>query len=114
MKRSSLARKARHPARHRTPYLFLAFITTLAGLASRKYGGYLPTFISAYAGDALWAMLVFWLIRIAFSRKPSWWVASRALVFAFAIEVSQLYHAPWLDWLRSTTLGSLVLGHGFL
>ena len=37
-----------------------------------------------------------------------------ALAFAFAVEVSQLYHAPWIDALRRTTLGGLVLGFGFL
>jgi len=37
-----------------------------------------------------------------------------SLVLAFAVEVSQLYHAPWIDGIRSTTLGGLVLGFGFL
>ncbi|WP_324676185.1 DUF2809 domain-containing protein [Hymenobacter sp. GOD-10R] len=95
-------------------YLLPIILTTLLGLASRKYGAFLPTFISTYAGDTLWATLVFWLIRVVFIKKPSRWVANRALVFAFSIEISQLYHAPWLDWRRNTTLGSLVLGHGFL
>ena len=35
-----------------------------------------------------------------------------SLVLAFAVEVSQLYHAPWIDGIRSTTLGGLVLGFG--
>ena len=29
-------------------------------------------------------------------------------------ETSQLYHAPWIDRIRATTLGGLVLGFGFL
>ena len=37
-----------------------------------------------------------------------------SLVLAFAVEVSQLYHAPWIDSIRHTTLGGLVLGFGFL
>ena len=37
-----------------------------------------------------------------------------SLVLAFAVEVSQLYHAPWIDGIRNTTLGGLVLGFGFL
>lgn len=40
--------------------------------------------------------------------------AGISLVLAFAVEVSQLYHAPWIDGIRSTTLGGLVLGFGFL
>jgi len=31
-----------------------------------------------------------------------------------AVELSQLYHAPWIDPIRRTTLGGLVLGFGFL
>jgi hypothetical protein len=34
--------------------------------------------------------------------------------FCVIIEVSQLYHAPWIDSIRGTTLGALVLGHGFV
>ena len=37
-----------------------------------------------------------------------------ALVFSYLIEISQLYHAPWIDAIRSTALGGLVLGFGFL
>ena len=37
-----------------------------------------------------------------------------SLILAFAVEVSQLYHAPWIDSIRNTTLGGLVLGFGFL
>lgn len=114
MKSEPISRDARHPARHRAPYILLAFGTTIAGLASRKYGVYLPALVRAYAGDILWATLVFWLIRVVFVQKASRWVANMALLFAFSIEVSQLYHAAWLDGLRNTMLGSLVLGHGFL
>ena len=32
---------------------------------------------------------------------------------AYFIEFSQFYHAPWIDAIRSTTLGGLVLGFGF-
>ncbi|MCA9130161.1 MAG: DUF2809 domain-containing protein, partial [Planctomycetales bacterium] len=33
---------------------------------------------------------------------------------AFLVEFSQLYHASWIDSIRRTTLGGLVLGFGFL
>jgi hypothetical protein len=41
-------------------------------------------------------------------------VALAAVAFCFAIELSQLYHAPRIDSIRQTTLGGLVLGFGFL
>jgi hypothetical protein len=35
-------------------------------------------------------------------------------VLAASVEVSQLYHAPWIDAIRQTRLGGWVLGFGFL
>ncbi len=48
---------------------------------------------------------------------PTWKIvysAFTALLFAFSVEVSQLYHAGWIDELRKTAIGGLVLGYGFL
>jgi len=73
----------------------------------------LPTFVSAYAGDTLWALLIFWLTRALKPALPILVSASIAVGFAFFIEFSQLYHAPWIDSIRSHTLGGLVLGFGF-
>ena len=33
---------------------------------------------------------------------------------SYSIEISQLYHAPWIDAIRNTILGGLILGFGFL
>jgi hypothetical protein len=41
-------------------------------------------------------------------------IAFFSLLFCYAIEVSQLYQAPWINAIRNTTLGALVLGSGFL
>ena len=37
-----------------------------------------------------------------------------ALAFSVAVELSQLYHAPWIDSIRQTTLGGLILGFDFV
>lgn len=84
------------------------------GLASRQYSRSLPGFIAAYAGDTLWALLVFLGIgaiapQLRLSQRT--WIA---LGSAIAVEVSQLHHAPWIDAIRHTRLGGLVLGFGFL
>jgi hypothetical protein len=102
--------QGRHPA----SYLALACLTVGLGLASRRYGHWLPGWVAAYAGDALWALLVFWLVGLVRPRWRSRGVASAAWCFAVAIEISQLYHVPWLNALRHTALGHLVLGQGFL
>ncbi len=41
------------------------------------------------------------------SRKP-------VVCLTVTVELSQLYHAPWIDSIRQTTLGGLILGFGFL
>ncbi len=84
------------------------------GLLSRSgFSSYLPNIISQYAGDILWAALVFFGFCII---RPHWRIRSvalAALAFSFSIEVSQFYHAPWIDEIRSTTIGGLILGFGF-
>lgn len=35
-------------------------------------------------------------------------------LFSLTVELSQLYHAPWIDELREIHLGALLLGHSFL
>lgn len=100
--------------RSRLRYLALALGTMLLGLASRSKEIPLPEFMATYAGDTLWALLVFWLVR---GLKPSLsplLCAFIAIGFSFLIEFSQLYNAPWIDGIRSTTLGGLVLGFGFM
>ena len=84
------------------------------GLGARRYRAWLPEFIADYAGDTLWAAMVYLLVSFC---CPSCRVSTRAtvaLAIAFAVEVSQLYHQPWIDQIRATTVGGLVLGHGFL
>jgi hypothetical protein len=85
-----------------------------AGLGSRVFGRQLPTFIATYAGDTLYATMVFVALGILAPRWSTARLALTALALSVAIEVSQLYHAPWIDAIRRTLPGSLVLGYGFL
>jgi Protein of unknown function (DUF2809) len=100
-------------ARARRTYAFLSLLTMLLGLASRRWGNGLPGWVTLYAGDALWALLVFWLIRFWHPRWQPARAAAAAAVFALLVELSQLWQTPWLDALRRTMLGALVLGQGF-
>lgn len=94
-------------------YLILALATIILGLLSRSDLVPLPDFIAAYAGDTLWALLVFWLLCLFFPGRPTRHLVIAALAFAFAIEFSQFYQAPWIENLRGNTLGGLILGFGF-
>ncbi len=56
----------------------------------------------------------FLLVSTRLAGRPVLVRASISLALAFLVEISQLYHAPWIDSIRQTTLGGLVLGFGFL
>lgn len=100
--------------RERSIYLISAVATIFLGLASRKYRQQLPQFVGEYSGDTLWALMMFLIVSFLLAGRPLLQRCSIAMILSFAVEVSQLYHAPWIDNIRSTTLGRLVLGFGFL
>ena len=87
-------------------------LTVTLGLFSRS--GYLPDFLYGYLGDALYALMFFFIIGFVFPKFSTIKVALIALSFCLAIEISQLYHAEWIDTIRHTRIGGLVLGFGFL
>ena len=98
----------------RKTYLISALAVIFLGLASRKYGQYLPIFLAENAGDALWAMMVYFGFRFLMARKHILISLLFSLMFSFVIEFSQLDQADWINQIRSTSLGALVLGKGFL
>ena len=100
--------------RPRLPYFLAGALVIVLGLASRRYGAGLPAFVAEYAGDTLWAVMAFIVIAVLAPDWPTRRVAIVALLATYADEVSQLYHAPWIDAIRNTRLGALTLGYGFL
>jgi len=93
----------------RLKYLLCVVAIIAAGLLSRKIA-----VIPAWVGDALWAMMIYLLLRIAFIRTSVFKIIAFSLAFCFTIEVSQLYQASWINQTRSTLIGHLILGQGFL
>ena len=73
-----------------------------------------PELIARYGGDTLYATLIYLLLVWVWLQAPSRWLALAAWGICVAVELSQLVHTPWLDALRATLLGRLVLGAGFL
>lgn len=65
-------------------------------------------------GDVLYAMMMFLNIRFLFIGLSFRNTAFISLSICYLIEFFQLYTAPWIDQIRNTTLGALVLGRGFL
>lgn len=100
--------------RKRSLYFVGCCLVVVLGLASRRYASVLPVFLARYAGDTLWTVMVFGVVGLLAAEWSSLRVAFVALMVSYAIECSQLYHAPWIDTIRDTRVGGLVLGYGFL
>jgi Protein of unknown function (DUF2809) len=93
-------------------YLLLSVPCTGMGLATRLFCR--PgTWIYDDLGDALWAVMVFLVCSNCIS---AWSLHRRAAVAWFVcilVELSQAVHVPWLDAVRRTRVGALLLGHEF-
>lgn len=96
------------------PYALALAITIVLGLASRRYADSLPSWLANNAGDALWASMVYFGFRLLRIGRSPLLAAICAYAFSCAIECSQLYQSGWINGIRDTTIGGLVLGHGFL
>lgn len=102
---------------HLKPSLWYAgtiLMTIIAGLCSRVFADQLPYFVSLHFGDALWAAMVYFGFRTLFVKRKLAFASLAALLFSFVIEFSQLYQASWINEIRATLPGSLILGRGFL
>ena len=100
--------------RQRSVYFLTAVVVMFLGLASRRYREYLPQFVGQYSGDTLWALMLFLFISVLLARHSIVIRGAISIVVALLVEISQLYHPPWIDSIRQTPLGGLVLGFGFL
>jgi len=98
----------------RIAYMIAIVITILLGLATRKYSHHLLIFIAQNAGDMLWAMMVYFGFRLLLVRKSLLVAFLLSFLFSFGIEFSQLYQESWINQIRGTLFGALILGKGFL
>lgn len=94
-------------------FLLFAFLIWLA-LATRHHKEWFHPLIAKYGGDVIWAGAFLFLVRMIFINQPLWKLATCCYALGVADELSQLIHTPFLNSIRSTTLGRLMFGQGFL
>lgn len=102
------------PKRKWSIYIIIILTTVIIGLGSRCFAMYLPRWINLYLGDFLWAFMIFFIFAFIFRKKSTLEIITLSLIYCYLIEISQIYHSPWIDNIRQTTVGHLILGHGFL
>lgn len=93
----------------RIQYFILFLCVIFIGILSRK-----NSFIPLWAGDFLYAVMIYCLVRIFFPLKKAFLIVLFSLLICYGIEFLQLYQAEWIIELRKTLFGRYVLGQGFL
>ena len=100
--------------RNYTIYLALILIAITLGMFTRS--SFMPardSFITIYAGDTIWAIMVYLIFCVIFPKWSSLKIAIYALAFCFAIEFSQICQVDWLNNIRQNRFARLVLGVGY-
>ncbi len=100
--------------RSRVLYFVLLVFTILLGLTVRGFSPWTPRLFNLYAGDVLWGAMVYLVFAFVFYKSSPKALIFVAIAFSLGVELSQLYHTPWLDAFRSSPIGGLLLGRGFL
>lgn len=90
-------------------YIIAIALLIVIGLSSRKI-----TFLPAETGDGLWAMTLLCFLRAIFINSKLKRIAIITLAISFAVEFSQLIRWEWLTAFRSTFIGHMMLGQGFV
>lgn len=106
--------KTSRMTRNRVVYLIAAIAIMALGLSIRRFKETLPAVVTAVFPDALWTVMIFSLLALISPRAASRTLVLGALLISYGVEVSQLYHAPWIDTVRSYKLGGWILGFTFL
>ncbi|HNP24013.1 MAG TPA: DUF2809 domain-containing protein [Panacibacter sp.] len=98
----------------RITYIVLFVFFTWLALATRHHSDWFFPVVAKYGGDVIWAGMFFFLLRVIFPRTKLVKLVVCNYLLGVLDEVSQLWHTPILDSIRSTTIGKLALGLGFM
>lgn len=93
----------------RVIYFLLICCIIILGLISREI-----SFVPLFIGDMLWAIMIFLMIRFIFIDTDIKVIVLVSLMVCYMVEISQLYQAEWINNIRKTVPGRLILGQGFL
>jgi len=95
-------------AKKRVTYFILIAVIIVLGLLSRKF-----SVIPLWVGDVLWATMIYFMLRFFLPGASTQKIAIISILTSYAIEFSQLYKAEWIDNLRHTFPGRMILGETF-
>ena len=91
----------------------LVFLVIMLGLASRRYGQHWPYGLDNHPGDALWALMIFYVWSFIHPTATSRFLALAGMLTCYSVEFSQLIQISWLNAIRHSPWGRLALGASF-
>jgi len=97
----------------RWPYLLAIALVIPLGLSTRSAAVPWPALVAEHGGDVLYASMAYLGFRMLRPGDRPPIALGLAVGACFAIELFQLYQAPWIQAVRRTLPGRLVLGSGF-
>jgi len=95
-------------------YSLLFIFCTWLAITTRSHAAWFSPLIQQYGGDTIWAGMFLFFLRIFFGKVRLWKLALINFGLGAVVETLQLYHAPWIEAIRHTRIGGLMLGFGFL
>lgn len=98
----------------RITYLILFIFFIWLALATRHHRDWFHPLIAKYGGDVIWAGAFLFLLRIFFIKTKLWKLALWCYTLGVLDEFSQLIDTGWANSIRSTTIGRLMFGVGFV
>jgi Protein of unknown function (DUF2809) len=101
------------PRPSRAVYAVGTAVIISAGLLCRLPGSGLPWPVAKWSGSILWGAMVYFLVALARPDAGSGRKLAVAVAIALSVELSRLYHSPWLDEFRTTVAGAILLGRIF-
>jgi len=91
-------------------YAVAALVTIALGIGIRKF---LPGHVSKIPGDALYAVMVYWIVRAAKPAMSTKHAALIAIALSFIVECLKLLRFHRLVAFRGTFVGHLIFGSVF-
>jgi len=94
-------------------YLIATCLSIGMGLLARSALLGLPPIIAKYTGSIIWGGMVYFAWAVVRPEQRRSRRAIIAVIIAVTVEFSQLLHTGWLDAVRRTTIGVLLIGRFF-
>ncbi|MGF1491517.1 MAG: DUF2809 domain-containing protein [Microcoleaceae cyanobacterium] len=103
-----------HVSRYRLDLLLGLFGSIVLGLASKFYNGPLENWVNDSFSSIFYEMCWAFLVAFVWPALTLIQIAVGVFVLTCGLEILQLWHPPFLEAIRATLLGRLILGTTFV